>query len=676
MKKIATFLAGLLLFSVGGTVATADSTEEMATAIALVKERVEIPENCTEFNGRKNVYEGETSWEFSWATPEEVTPQMQIRVTLRAENIISGFSSYLSKETAYKPGKTLPLLSSEDVICKAVDFCAAMNPTLASQYTAEAVATLSGDHYSILVPRIVEGIPVYNNSANLWICSQTGQVETFNLTHSEKSVFTGTEGSIDIEAAQAAYKQNGYMRLEYRFFNEEAKLVYVPGKTENLISAMTGEPFTPGGDGTVFDKEAGRAESMMAADSVNGVAATLTPQERKAVEEAAGLLSYEEATAKLKSVPYFHIPAEATLEAGNTYKDANGRYILRVSLGGKDMNYTYGELDGETGEILYYYTNNRNEEKKVQNGEAAQAVYDAFVAAYLSAYQGSLSEKKIDVTEYGVNITAEREENGIPVYGDAVTVTVDGNGNITSYRLNWQQNKTFPSPDGILSEDEAYAILFGNGAPRLSYYAESGQGTVIYVTDSREFSFIAAGDGTLLNYDGKPYINKTAGAYTDVAGHYAEEAILALASVGARLGDSAFMPDAIITQAEFVGLVSNCIMDYYPLVDGAPDQARLYSFAVNRGILPASEKAPDTPLTRELAVAYLLRAMDYGAFAEIEGIFRCDFADEANITPALYGYVAIAKGMGLVRGDGNGNFAPNREITRGEAAVIIYNYLK
>ncbi len=677
MKKLAVVLAALMLFSAVGV--SADSTEEMAAAIALVKARVDIPAECTEFNGRKNVYQGETNWDFTWETPENEEPRMYVSVNLRAGDLIDRVTAYISADTPYKPGKTLPLITEETAKQAAVAFAAKTNPALAAQYAAEATVRLSGDSYNVNIPRIVDGIPVYNDSAEIRVSSQTGKAESYYLYHTDKAVFPGTAGAMDAESAKNAYIQNGYMRLEYRLFDGEARLVYTPGQSESLIDATTGTGFNPADD-LVYARNSKMAqeETLMAMDAASGASATLSPQERQAVEEAAGLISYEAAVEKLKSVSYFRIPEGAVLEAGNTYKTEEDRYILRVSLGTNDetYSYTYGELDGVTGEILQYYTSDRTEEEGVADAEAAKAVYDAFAAEHLSAYTANLAEKETESTEKATFVAAERTANGIPVFGDGVSVTIAPDGQITSYSLNWEQNAVFPASEGIISAEAAYGVLFGTGAPRLSYYAGDGQAAVIYAAAPIEYSFINAADGTLLNYSGKAYISKTKAAYTDVAGHYAEEAILALASVDARLGDTAFMPDAIITQAEFVGLVSSCVMEYYPLIDGALDEARLYSYAVNRGILPADEEAPDAPLTRELAVAYLLRAMEYGDFAEIQGIFRCDFADADAINPALYGYVAIAKGLGLVSGDGSGNFAPAREMTRGEAAVMIYNYLK
>ncbi len=677
MKKLALFLAALLLFSAMPTLA--DSGEDMTAAIAFVKARVDIPGECTEFHGQNSVRNGETNWEFSWETAEGTEPQMRISVYLRSGTLIENVYTYVYEETEYRPGKTLPVITAEQAQEAAVAFCAKTNPELRWEYSEGAEAVLSGDRYRVCVPRTVGGIPVYNNEANIWVCSQTGRVESYALTHSEKALFSGADGAMTAEDAQNAYIKNGYMRLEYRIFDGQACLVYTPGQTESLIDAVTGEGFNPYAD-TDFSASNAKLEATMASDeAASGAAATLTPQERKAVEEAAGLISYEAATEKLKAVPYFRIPADAVMEAGNTYKTEDGRYVLRISLSGsakEEYTYTYGELDGETGEILYYYTSERKEDKTAADAEAAKAVYDAFAAEYLQSYADALAETKTEAAEQTTSIRTERVENGIPVYGNGVSVTVDGDSKITSYRLDWKRDVAFPAAEGILSAEAVYGILFENASPRLSYYAGDGEAALIYALPDREYAFVAAGDGTKLNYNGTPFVQTAKAAYTDIAGHYAEEAILALASIGAGIGDTAFMPDAIITQAEFVGLISNCVMDYYPISGGAVDEARLYSYAVNRGILPAEEEAPDTPLTRELAVAYLLRAMEYGRFAEIPGIFRCDFADADAIDPELYGYVAIAKGLGLINGDGTGHFAPKREMTRGEAAVVIYNYLK
>jgi len=40
------------------------------------------------------------------------------------------------------------------------------------------------------------------------------------------------------------------------------------------------------------------------------------------------------------------------------------------------------------------------------------------------------------------------------------------------------------------------------------------------------------------------------------------------------------------------------------------------------------------------------------------------------------GYTALAKGLGIVKGDGKGNFKPLDKTTNADFAIMVYNYLK
>ena len=46
-----------------------------------------------------------------------------------------------------------------------------------------------------------------------------------------------------------------------------------------------------------------------------------------------------------------------------------------------------------------------------------------------------------------------------------------------------------------------------------------------------------------------------------------------------------------------------------------------------------------------------------------------------EIGEANLGYVALAKGLGIVSGDAKGTFRPNAALTRREAAVMLYNLM-
>jgi hypothetical protein len=61
--------------------------------------------------------------------------------------------------------------------------------------------------------------------------------------------------------------------------------------------------------------------------------------------------------------------------------------------------------------------------------------------------------------------------------------------------------------------------------------------------------------------------------------------------------------------------------------------------------------------------------------AELRGIYRCGFADDEEIADGDYGYVAIAKGLGIVTGDPSGSFRPYEAVTRQEMAHMMFKYM-
>ena len=67
----------------------------------------------------------------------------------------------------------------------------------------------------------------------------------------------------------------------------------------------------------------------------------------------------------------------------------------------------------------------------------------------------------------------------------------------------------------------------------------------------------------------------------------------------------------------------------------------------------------------------MVSALGYREVADIDGIYKPMFSDvSSNI-----GSISILAGMKVIGGDGNGNFNPGALLTRGDAAVILYNYL-
>jgi hypothetical protein len=133
-----------------------------------------------------------------------------------------------------------------------------------------------------------------------------------------------------------------------------------------------------------------------------------------------------------------------------------------------------------------------------------------------------------------------------------------------------------------------------------------------------------------------------------------------------------------MTQKDFLTYLSKTLNYYGPVLTEKSTQKdidEMYAYLIREGIVKEAEKSPDSAVTREEAVKFIIRALKYDKVADIKGIFSVSFKDKASISPDLYGYVAIASGLGIVSGDGT-NFNPKKNIKRGESAVMIYNYLQ
>ena len=163
--------------------------------------------------------------------------------------------------------------------------------------------------------------------------------------------------------------------------------------------------------------------------------------------------------------------------------------------------------------------------------------------------------------------------------------------------------------------------------------------------------------------------------YDDISSHYAKAKIEKLAEYGIGFSGGSFFPDRSLTQRDLIALLVSACGNYYGIPASEAEVDSLYYSAYSLGILTKAEKAPDSLVTRAELVKRVVRAAGYGRAAEISGIYTVNFADAAAIDKDLTGYVAIARGLGIISGTPGGKFLPNRTATRAEAAVVLYNYM-
>lgn len=164
---------------------------------------------------------------------------------------------------------------------------------------------------------------------------------------------------------------------------------------------------------------------------------------------------------------------------------------------------------------------------------------------------------------------------------------------------------------------------------------------------------------------------------SDIADHWAAEAIDKLVSIGAITGfpDGTYRPDNRISRAEFITVLVRALGltaegNPQEFADTADHWAREFiAAAASLGIVSGygdRRFGPDDPITREQIAIMTARAMQLEATSE-----ELAFTDRDDISPWAVKDVAAVVAHGLMRGYPDGTFRPQAIASRAEAAVVI-----
>lgn len=165
--------------------------------------------------------------------------------------------------------------------------------------------------------------------------------------------------------------------------------------------------------------------------------------------------------------------------------------------------------------------------------------------------------------------------------------------------------------------------------------------------------------------------------YSDVEGHWAEDAVLRWSSYAVLQGyDGKFLPEGTLTRGQMAVILSRLLaLPAAPsagFTDVAPDA--WYADGINRcaavGILLGSggKAMPEDPITREQAMVMLCRAL---GIEPVEGVELGNYPDLGDISSFAYGYVAALVQRGVVRGDQSNKLNPGQKISRAEIVTMI-----
>ncbi len=182
------------------------------------------------------------------------------------------------------------------------------------------------------------------------------------------------------------------------------------------------------------------------------------------------------------------------------------------------------------------------------------------------------------------------------------------------------------------------------------FYDKVVEARLVYSDYALAARLISPFTGKQLEYSGEEYKDPAAEyKYSDIEGHWIAELANRLSDVGIGFEGGQFQPSKIMTGDEFEKLSQS--IDIYMGFDGVEQY-----------------------ITRIDVIRKALDFLGYGKVAAIPGIFRTDFADNSSIKEDDLGYVAIASGLGIIKGDGK-SASPYRDITRAEALMILVNVI-
>lgn len=706
MKKVFTIMLMIVMIvvSVEPTYSFAQKDQGLEKVIKLAKEKFDIPAKFTEFDYDVYTVDEKKVWNMCWHSKDSKDGSIEISINDKGRVI----SYYFNKYEKHDKNK-LPKYSEEKGKKIADDFIKNIDESLFSQlnYQKNYQTQRSGE-YRYYYIRMINNIPFYENNMMVEVDKDNGNVERFYCNWDDEFYFPNPQKIISSEEAQDAFKNKLGLELIYKYRYDEKTikpyLVYTTKYNKDAcIDAFTAEKLEI--NAPMLYERAGAG--MMAKEVSNESAQiSLSPEELKAVNEASKLISKEDAESIARNTKILELSEEFKLIDGNLSKDwpMQKEYTWHLSFnqkkeenGEKTYNYVNVGVDAITGKIksFYMYDNHKEDEKAIFDKDKSKKEVEKFLKTFANDKYVQTEFEENDYYNYYIENDKKplsytfkytRKVNNVPFRDNGITVNYNAvTGKVTSFDLRWF-DVDFPKTKNIASLDKAYNKMFKDIGLKLQYKSSLENAKNYNQKNDRKIKLVYGiktekpvifhGESLkILNYDGLPYKEAKDIAYTDIDGHFAQEAIQSLAKSGIGFEEDRFKPDEKIIQKDFFSLIVK-ISNYYGS-NGNDDEAinEMYEYLIREKIVRENEKLPNANVTKEDSVKFIIRALKYDEVAKIEGIYKYPFKDIDRASKDLIGHITIANGLGIIKGN-NDLFEPKKEITRGEVAVMIYQYLK
>lgn len=499
--------------------------------------------------------------------------------------------------------------------------------------------------------------------------------------------------------------------------------VYTERNTWDIIDSDTSNKYFDSVSGSgAFTED---AEKESSADY--GSSYQLSDEELKALGTLEGLISKQSAIDTVIKNPLLYIDEKATAVSANlrkveseilpladeakAEKEAKQEYVWDLYFtSAYEEECFYREMsatvDARTGELLSYhcslpgynYYKKTNSEIPTVTLDEEEAIKKAeeFLKATVPDKCESLSYQSSYNAYSPIYYTEDENGESCPVYGakafrfvrtnenvdfdaNSARVGVDfESGKVTSYSLNWYYGVEFESTKDIITPKEALTALYTDNGFGLNYeintlftyneyllnqndgkifdydelYEKMLTSRAVYSAYNSGTTVIGAINGEKLNYSGEKYEQRDERkVYTDIDSHWSKQTAERFSWVGIGTDSEKFAPNEEISAKEFYDLCEYFSLESY-------DQ----------------RKDESSCISRMDAVKYLVDCLGYSKIARLENIFATDFKDNSDFSKEDIGYVAIARGLGIIKGNGS-SFDSSSLLTRAQCYTLVENVL-
>ena len=691
---------------------SADLSVSLERAVGIAKSFNAVPAGFTEFSSNFSSFEDSPRWYLSWRSPKEGPGwgEMSVTVDAKTGEVLSMWL-WVDDRT---PRPRLPKFSRTEAERAAREFAAARQPKFnETRLSIRADVPDLPDEYrhSFYFERLVNGIPFPENGIRVVVDSNTLKVMQYEFRWEDLS-FPKPDNLIGLEDARGKLLEKAAPRLVYfRPYPEGDEvrpviLVYQTERTSRYgVDAATGDLID---FGLYFGGPGGAGDSQMRSPAKK----ELSPAEEKEVKEVQGVLPQDEAKSRAES--YVEIPDDYVLQNAGLYRDSEypERRQWRFEWSTKEDpgkarkkgGSVSVSLEAKSGELLSFRIYEWDQEAYGKEPEVrfSEDQARAIAEGYLKRLQPErFSSCKLgeperprplgDEKPREYSFKFERYVDGVPFPQQGFTVEVNSTtGKVTSYNMAWTDLE-FPKAEGIISQEQASQLYFKANEFFLCYArpldprfdgAPYRKATVklVYRTLSQKPAWereqmIDAKSGRFVDWRGNPIPEKSQG-FDDIAAHPARDAIEILADRMIVLGmpDGKYHPDEPVLQSSFLAMLMRS-KGFRP--DAASGDKWYLDYerqARIDGILKEGESlSPYSPITRETAAVWTVRALGQDGVASLQGIWKVPASDVGDIRAP--GHVTLYLAQGLDP-DRQGSVRPGKTMTRGQAAQAMVLFLR